>query len=141
MKVYISAMGTNKSVIENQLVNAAGPLTDHLIKLYLFPHSEYVNHWRQEVYGFLSRVPKLKGKNQYPESDFIFDCISVYLDQTEESMHYIAEEYKSHVPERFNSTELESILESYLMWLSDILSESGRAHSSAIYSKLEELGL
>lgn len=141
MKVYISAMGASRSVIENQLVNASNPLTEHLIKLYLFPNSEYADHWRQEIYGFLSRVPKLKSRNKYPESDFIFDCISVYLDQADELLQYVSEEYEALVPERSDANELEKILTDYFNWLSDILSTEGRVHSSAVYSKLSELGL
>lgn len=141
MKIYISAMGTSRTVIENQLVNASNPLTEHLIKLYLFPSSEYVNHWRQEVYGFLSRVPRLKSRNKYPESDFIFDCISAYLDQTAELMQFVAEENESLVPERFDATELESALTNYLNWLAETLSAEGRVHSTAVYNKLKELHL
>ena len=71
MKRYVTAMSIPKRIIENKLEEAAAPLTDHLVKLYLFSDSEYVNHWRQEVYGFLNSVPKLKSNNKLPTFQFI----------------------------------------------------------------------
>lgn len=44
MGIYISAMGTNKNIVEIWLVAASSELIDHLIKLYLYPSTEYRNH-------------------------------------------------------------------------------------------------
>lgn len=140
MKIYISAMGTNKNIVETQLVAASGELTDHLIKLYLYPSTEYRNHWKQEIYSFVPRCPKLKNTNKYPDAQFIFDCISAYLDTTETAMYYVMQEYPSHTPERYDAQELEQLMAEYLTWLADELSANGRVQSQAVYNKLDEIG-
>lgn len=139
---YIKAMSYDRQKIQQDLRNVAKPLTDHLIKLYLFPNSQYENHWRKEIWGFLNRVPKARNNNKFPSARFIFDEISGYCDMSEQLMYLMIDEYSpSLIPERLDSIELQSILEDYLRWIADSLSQFGVVRSSEVYAKLDESGL
>lgn len=138
---YIRAMSFDKQTISSNLVSKASPLTDHLIKLYLFSDCEYVNHWRQEVWGFLNKVPKMRHNNKFPSYKFIFDHVSGYCDMTEEIMYQMLDKYSMLTPVRLDVDELKSILNSYFEWLSKELASRGVVDPSEVYSKLEELGL
>lgn len=137
---YIKAMAYDRQTIMNNLIDKAEQLTDHLIKLYLFPSTEYVSHCRGEVKNFLNKMPKMKHNNKLPDKKLIYSGISGYLDQTYEMMHYMMEEYDLLVPERSDPEELYSMLESYFNWISSELSKRAAIPSSEIYSKLEEIG-
>lgn len=140
MKVYIRAMGTPRSEIRHELTHASGELTEHLIKVYLYPNAQERNHWKTEIYSFLPRCPKLKSTNKFPESEFILECISAYLDQLEEMMYFVIDENNEIDPERYNAEELENMVVQYFSWLAEQLSARGNVHSKSVYGKLDEIG-
>lgn len=133
-------MSFDKQTIKLKLANCAEQLTDHLIKLYLFPNTDYVTHWRKEVWNFLNKVPRFSYNNKRPSSKFIYDIISGYVDDAENLMYTTMSEYDAHVPQRFDPDELEAMLSDYFEWLSNELSENGSTTSSKVYDKLKELG-
>ena len=138
---YIKAMAYDKQTIMNDLMNKSQPLTDHLIKLYLFPSTEYAAHWRHEVWSFLNRIPKMKSTGKLPSKDLIYSGISGYLDTSDNLMYLMMSEYDSSVPERTDIDELEAILADYFDWVSTKLSKDGVVVSKEVYKKLDELGL
>jgi len=138
---YVRAMSFDKQRIEDRLASLAEPVTDHLIKLYLFSNSEYRDHWRKEIWSFLNKVPKLRMNNKFPSSNFIFKLISGYADMASQLMFATIDEYSELTPERFDSEELESILIEYFKWISSKLSQEGVVRSSEVYAKLDELTL
>lgn len=141
MKIYVTAMSVPQNIVMNKLIDISSSLTDHLIKLYLFPTSQYTNHWRQEIFSFVNSIPKLKSTKRYPSSDFIFEHLSSYLDQCAEGIEFWINEYGSLVPERVDPIEAENLITEYIKWLASKLSENGRVSASEIYAKLTELTL
>ena len=138
---YIIAMAYDKHKIENILVGISGELTYHLIKLYLFNNSVYAAHWRNEVYSFLNNIPKFKHNKKLPSAKFIYENISGYLDECEDIMHVILEEYNSFTPCRFDSKELYRCIDRYFLWISDYLSQHVAVTSHEVYTQLKKLGL
>lgn len=134
-------MGIAKKALEGQLISISGELIEHLVKLYMFPDTEYTEHWRAEVYNFLHKSPKLKGTNKPPKAEFIYSCISGYIDEIDEIMQVIATDCTECYQTRFDSYEAEQLINDYLLWLSMRLSESAVLSSSEIFTKLEELTL
>ena len=143
MKSYIYGI-----VLDNQtlaLSGISGNLTEHLIKLYLFTNDTKnpwrKSDWRKEVWNLLHIVPKLKSSKKFPSSRIIRDIIGAYDDMTTELSNLIIEEYPDLEPCRTDSDELAAIVNNYLDWISDVLSNKGVVSSSEVYAKLDELGL
>lgn len=141
MKLYVRAMSTSKKDFKRRLHDISGELTEHLIKLYLYPNSQYANHWRKEVWAFLHYVPKLKHNNKIPTSDFIFNGISIYLDQVESFLYMLMEEYSELSPERLDPDEATSLIEQYFENISIRLSKDSTISSSECIDILIELSL
>ena len=141
MKVYIKAMAVTTQDAKQQLISAGGEAIEHLIKLYAFPDTEYTNHWRQEVWSFLRKVPKLKSTKRYVDFALIRDCLSAYEDMIPELYSEIVNEYKSLTPARFDMEELQRIIGEYFDWIAQILSEKGLVCPEDVYAILDKLGL
>ena len=137
---YIKAMAYDKQSVQNSLESVASSLTDHLIKLYLFSESEYVSHWRQEVWHILNRVSKLKHSKKFPDSRFIFNCISGYADMCDNLIGLWCSEYDSLTPTRVDYEEAEKLILEYFKWLSDKLSSQGSVTSAEVYNELDRVG-
>lgn len=141
MKRYIYAMALDKQSLIQELSGVSGKLIEHLIKLYLFSNSDTKNHWRKEVWNLLHQVPKLKSSKKFPSNRMIRDIIGAYDDMTTELSTLVIEEYPDLKPYRTDSDELYTIVNNYLDWISDVLSNKGIVSSSEVYAKLDELGL
>ena len=140
MKRYILAMAFDRQSLINKLYDSSSNLT-HLIKLYLFPNSTNVNHWRQEVWSSLSRMPKLASTKKLPDKKLIYSCVSGFVDEIPELVDYMKNNYSDEVVERFDIDELTEKVENYLHWISEKLSVSVVVLPDDVYSKLKELGL
>ena len=142
MKSYVYGIVLDTHILA--LSGVSGKLTEHLIKLYLFPYIDK-NHWRKEVWNLLHLVPKLKSSKKFPSNQMIRDIIGAYDDMTTELANLIIEEYTEEYPDlkpcRTDYNELAAIVNNYLDWISDVLSTKGVVTSSEVYAKLDELGL
>ena len=139
MYKYIKAMSTDKKKIEYILFAASKPLVEHLVKLIEFPNAYATQHWVKEVCAFCHDVPKLKGSNKYPSEKFIYTQLSSYndvLDNIIRSMQDI--EYD----EEFIDADRDYVLklvDSYLHWLSHILSQDGQVTLTQVKEELHKL--
>lgn len=140
MKRYIYAMSTTKRELTHQLVSASLPLTEHLVKLYMFPNSINVDHWKHEVWNFVHQVPRLKGSNKYPSSKLIFSCLSTYLDELDNTADLMQSEYSLLIAARSDYSCAEEMITKYIKSVSDILAKQGRINSSEVYILLDEIG-
>lgn len=147
MKIYIrntqSILGfaTRKSDIAAALEEDTRELIEHLIKLWIFPNAEDCNHWKQEVYNFLYRVPRLKGSNKFPSKKFILhNTIDVNADNISALLRIVISDYTNRYEQRRStySTMEERIL-LYFDWLAEELSTSGKVARADVYAKLAEL--
>lgn len=140
--IPILGFAYSRSKIAEKLDEPMMEVCLHLIKLWRYPCSNNVNHWKQEVYNLFHRTYTLKSNNKYPKSKFIFD--STYgknKDKLQDWVELIDEEYgpaSNLIREDFVS--LDKAIYKYFDWISSYLSEHGTVLPSTLYRKLQELG-
>lgn len=139
MKIYIRAMSEERSAIKSELSKASDQLNMHLIKVMLYPDADCLNHWKGEIYAFLHKVDKLKGKNKWPKADFIKQCISTHNDMIEQYVILVEDEEYELTPRSINIRTLELAIDDYDNWIADELSNHGVVKRSDVYRKIDEL--
>lgn len=148
MKIYIRntqdifGFANRKSDIAAMIEENTRELIQHLIKLWVFPDAKDCNHWKQEVYNFLYRVPRLKRSNKFPSKKFILDnTIVVNKDNISALLRIVITDYKNQYEQKKSeySTMEEHIL-LYFDWLAEELSINGKVARNDVYAKLSELG-
>lgn len=148
MKIYIRntqdifGFANRKSDIAAMIEENTRELIQHLIKLWIFPDAKDCNHWKQEVYNFLYRVPRLKRSNKFPSKKFILDnTIVVNKDNISALLRIVITDYKNQYEQKKSeySTMEEHIL-LYFDWLAEELSINGKVARNDVYAKLSELG-
>lgn len=140
MKRYIYAMAISKKDAIHQLQGISDPLTEHLVKIYLFPDSSYREHWCKEIRNFLSRVPKLKNGNKLPSKTLVKESISIYLDRLDSMIGSVIKEYPDLNPERFDAVELENMIEEYFDWICEKVCNDEYVSSYDVMDRLKEIG-
>lgn len=148
MKIYIRntqdifGFANRKSDIAAMIEENTRELIQHLIKLWIFPDAKDCNHWKQEVYNFLYRVPRLKRSNKFPSKKFILNnTIVVNKDNIAALLRIVITDYKNQYEQKKSeySTMEEHIL-LYFDWLAEELSINGKVARNDVYAKLSELG-
>lgn len=148
MKIYIRntqdifGFANRKSDIAAMIEENTRELIQHLIKLWIFPDAKDCNHWKQEVYNFLYRVPRLKRSNKFPSKKFILDnTIVVNKDNISALLRIVITDYKNQYEQKKSeySTMEEHVL-LYFDWLAEELSINGKVARNDVYAKLSELG-
>ena len=148
MKIYIRntqdifGFANRKSDIAAMIEENTRELIQHLIKLWVFPDAKDCNHWKQEVYNFLYRVPRLKRSNKFPSKKFILNnTIVVNKDNIAALLRIVITDYKNQYEQKKSeySTMEERIL-LYFDWLAEELSINGKVARNDVYAKLSELG-
>ena len=148
MKIYIRntqdifGFANRKSDIATMIEENTRELIQHLIKLWVFPDAKDCNHWKQEVYNFLYRVPRLKRSNKFPSKKFILNnTIVVNKDNISALLRIVITDYKNQYEQKKSeySTMEEHIL-LYFDWLAEELSINGKVARNDVYAKLSELG-
>lgn len=148
MKIYIRntqdifGFANRKSDIAAMIEENTRELIQHLIKLWVFPDAKDCNHWKQEVYNFLYRVPRLKRSNKFPSKKFILNnTIVVNKDNISALLRIVITDYKNQYEQKKSeySTMEERIL-LYFDWLAEELSINGKVARNDVYAKLSELG-
>lgn len=131
MKIYIKCMGKSRKDIIEDLDSKSVPLVEHLIKIILYQHRGNFAHWIDEVFGFIPRVDKLKGKNRFPDAKTIYhamwDMNELNLDRTVKYVERICKDYE---PYPIDILDIQDFVASYLKSLSKELSEYGRVYPS-----------
>ena len=143
---YIKAQAEYRSDYANELENHSYPCAFAITQLYVFPKSEYENHWKREVWLQYNKGKKIRPKKKLPSSDFVFNNIwdSEYDSNIKSLINsVITKEYELIPdPERANNEkQLSRILREYFCWLSEQLSTHSLIDPNSVYMKLDELGL
>lgn len=138
MTKVIYAMSRRLRDIGDDLDNIGKPLILHLVKVVLYSDHASLNHWIDEIYGFLHTIDTYKGRNKAPSSKFIFDNLyaknnSKYLDRW---INVVKEDYGNSDVSNY---EVRKFVENYLTWISDELSTHLAVSKSAVRHKLFEL--
>lgn len=148
MKIYIRntqdilGFATKKSDVAAMIEENTRELIQHLIKLWLFPDAKDCNHWKQEVYNFLCRVPRLKRSNKFPSKKFILDnTINVNRDNISTLLRIVITDYGDcYAQQQKLYSTMELHIDFYFEWLADELSRYGQVARNDVYAKLHELG-
>lgn len=139
MYIYIRSMSEARSKIHDQIASVAYEIDRHIMKLMLYPDTEYVEHWEKEIAGFLNHVPKMKGSNKYPSSRFILDAIGIYEDALDDMLPVLKEDYSMLHAVDLSLSDIEHVICQYHRWLSSVLAEKGQVSQVAVINKLHEL--
>ena len=105
----------------------------------MFPDSGYADHWMHEIWAFLFRVKKLKGKNKFPKIDFIKKAMSTSNDMIPELMTAVLDLEPELEPTWVDSDAALACIESYQNWLASELSAHGFVRQAAVKAKLKEI--
>ena len=132
-------MSEYKSRIYDTLVSASEQIDLHMIRLMLFPNSHYVDHWMHEIWSFLFKVDKLKGKNKYPTAKFIYDALSVHNDILGNYMKIVEDLEENLEPVDIAVSDVISAVVSYQKWIASELSQNGIVLQKDVKAKLHEL--
>lgn len=132
----------NRSKVAEDLENNVSAVIRNLIQIWRYPCSTEIEDWRYAVYRLLHSVRKLKYPKRYPSSKFIMNNtyeinkrdISRWLSSItriyDEDYHIVREDVDL----------LQSRIQDYFEWLSDMLSLQGFVFDIQIYDQLDYLG-
>ena len=131
MYKFIRCYAKSRSDIFNMLENSADQLIEHLVKIAMFQDNGNLKHWRDELGGFINKIPKLKGKNQLPSKEFIYQALTEYeynrLDATIENVQFL---YKKLTPITTSKLFIKNYVDRYMKWLSEELASKGYVYAS-----------
>ena len=139
MYIYIKSMSEAQTEIYRDIRDASDQVVLHILKILMFPDSKYVDHWMHEIWGFLFRVKKLKGKNRFPKPDFIKKAMSTSNDMIPELMSVVLDLESELEPTWVDSDVALECIEAYQNWLASELSAHGVVNQSAVKAKLKEI--
>lgn len=139
MKMYIFAMSEYKKEIYRKLTSASEQINEHIIRLLLFPHCKYENHWKNEIYSFLFRIDRLKGKNKWPSAKFIKEALAVHNDILQNYVLPVIEQESEFTAANIPLSTIEAAINEYQDWLADNLSKSGIVSLADVHTKLDEI--
>lgn len=140
MVKIIYAMSRRLRDIGADLDNRGRSLIDHLVKLFLFPTSKDVNHWKQEIYNLIHSISSIKGNHKIPSANFIFDNIygKYNINYTNNSINAILDDYGE--PEfDFSYDEIHDFISDYVRWLSIELNQREVVSRKLVYAKLDSM--
>lgn len=148
MKIYVRNMqdilgfSRRKSDIAAMIEDNTREIIQHLIKLWLYSDAETCNHWKQEVYGFLYQVPRLKGSNKFPSKKFILNnTIVINEDNILALLRIVITDYSNQYEQKnIEYPTMKKHILLYFDWLAEELSINGKVARNDVYAKLSELG-
>ena len=148
MKRYIKAtnifgMSKSKSDLAAWIEDRTFPTMCALAQLYVFPNNENKNHWRQEVWGSFNRIHVFRHNNKLPSAEFIYKSSwGVDSGFVESAIDWAIDKEAKFTPrDDINIQELTDIMNSYFIWISEMLSKDIFISTNKVYKELDELGL
>ena len=145
MFFYVKGSAKRLSDIKDDIDEKTPELIEALAQLYIFPDTEYENHWRKEVWNKFPRMSRTKGRNKLPsKKDILESSWGNYKDDTSVIMQWAVAHEESLKPNerRLDDTEtFKKLVYKYLDWLSDKLSTNHVLNPQDVYQKLKDLGL
>lgn len=139
MYLYVRSFADTRSQIKSYLRGATKVVMNHLIKVWLYPEVQEQNHWKKEIAQALNDIPKVKGKNKYPDYRFLIqNTWNVYEDSLEDRVDVIISSMKED-PTPFDFENIYRAMSDYFDWICFRLSEKGIVRYSDIYDEIEEI--
>lgn len=145
MRIYVRGSAKRLSDIKDDIDERTPELIEALAQLYLFPNTEYVNHWRTEVWNKFPRMSRTKGRKKLPsKKDILQSSWGNYQNDTDVIMEWAIAHESQLTPDysRLNDKKtFNRLVYEYLNWLSEKLSQRHVLSPTEVYSKLNDLGL
>ena len=139
MKFRLVEFAYDRRKIEDILVNKSPEILEHLIKIYFYPGNDSINHWKDEIYSFINRVPKVKFNNKFPSSKFIYDkTYGVWWDTIPNIVDKVLDEYGDSNRDS-NMSDCLDFCSRYFTWLSNELSSKGLISKKDVYEIIDNL--
>lgn len=120
-------MAIDSRNMKNRIMDKTDKITEHLLKCLLIQDTTHnLNHWSQEIYGFMYSLPKLKRTNKLPSKEMIYNCINDYigdtlLDNIDTLVKNINYQENTNITD-YDKQSLYNCIMSYYNWLSSQLS-------------------
>ena len=128
MKFRLVEFAYDRRKIEDILVNKSPEILEHLIKIYFYPGNDNTNHWKDEIYSFINRVPKIKFNNTF----------GVWGDTIPNIVDKVLDEYGDSNRE-YNMSDCLDFCSRYFTWLSNELSSKGLISKKDVYEIIDNL--
>ena len=139
MYLYVRSFADTRSQIKSDLRGVTKVVMNHLIKVWLYPNVQEQNHWKKEIAQALNDVPKVKGRNRYPDYRFLIqNTWNIYEDSLYDRVDVIISSMKED-PIPFDFEDLYQAMSDYFDWICYRLSEKGIINYSDIYDEIEKL--
>lgn len=138
----INAAAMRRSDLAAWAEDRTVPVMEALAQLYLFPNTEYENHWRQELYAAWNKVKLLKN-NKLPSKEFLIkSTLDVNRRIVPRLLEYvIGKEYTLTPRDGYTEEEYLALCEAYFDWLCELLSTTQLVPRPLVDKKLDEMGL
>ena len=146
--IWLMEFAENKKEVERQLTSKTDILIEHILYLIMDKNNKAAQHWKTEIYAFISSVKKLSGKNKFPTKSQIYDWTygksedlvndSAWLfvlvqDVTEKENFYSPRDIDDIMK------RLDGFCKKYFTWLASNLSSVGRVTQSSVIQELNSL--
>ena len=133
-------MSEYQKEIRRELAAKGKQVLRHVIRLVLYPDSqENYNHWKQEIVAFISDVDKVKGKNKWPNKEFIKEAISTQNDMIDAVIRQVKLQENELRPRNVDSSVVLNAVEEYQDWLAGTLSRDGIIDPYEAFDVLDEI--
>lgn len=139
----LNEMSAGRKDVAADLEEHTMPTMTAICQVYLFPGTQYDNHWRNEVWEKLHSVKVFRGTHRLPSADFIYrNTFGTDRRFFKQVVQYtIDKEYELKPREYIDYDFLEDVMNQYFRWLSEILSAYRVVGLQDVRLKLEELGI
>ena len=144
IKYYLTEMSLDKERLIQRILDKTEKINDLLLKCLLIQNTtNNLNHWSTEIYSFLPRIQKLKGKNKLPSEKLLTtytlgyfqDTLLEYMDAMIISMNDIE---NTNIIE-YNKQALYDCIIDYYKWLIPNLANTGNVNIIAVKQEIKEL--
>ena len=105
----------------------------------IFSGSFGQRHWKQEVFGFLPRIKKLKNTKKFPTVKFILKGLQTSNDMIGNLIYQVKHIEKDLSPIDISETDALKAIEGYQNWIAQELSTKGLVIPDDVYAKLTEV--
>jgi hypothetical protein len=139
MQRYIYAMSKAQRAIYAEVEAASKQIDQHLIRLMLYPDSEHVSHWKQEICSFLNSVDLLKGKNKWPSKRLLMKALTTHNDILDTYTWQVIDWEDELTPLNVSPSTIRRGVEFYQDWLAECLSENGAISKKLAYRVLDDI--
>ena len=143
--ILLREFAIERPALKASLMSDFKQIFPHLLLVFYHPTAQEANHWKGEIYNFLSDVPLLKSTKRLPKKDLIFDGLWTSVEERIPSRHrnFIRDinegEYGENLGSIVYDSRAEEFCRKYIIWLSEQLSILGELSRNSVIKEIDEL--